>query len=91
MFRIHFQVLRYVLGQNTEMVEEEQKHPPVLPIQEDKQGVEIRECVLSLSQQGNKKQYTWDHFCNNLVASLRLCEFLDNNYFILLFLCDKQQ
>ena len=36
MFRIHFQVLRYVLGQNAEMVEEEQKHPPVLPIQEDK-------------------------------------------------------
>lgn len=36
MFRIHFQVLCYVLGQNIEMVEEEQKHPPVLLIQEDK-------------------------------------------------------
>jgi len=36
MFRIHFQVLCYILGQNTEMVEEEQKHPPVLLIQEDK-------------------------------------------------------
>ena len=37
MFRIHFQVLWYILGQNTEMVEEEQqKHRPVLLIQEDK-------------------------------------------------------
>ena len=36
MFRIHFPVLCYVLGQNTEMVEEEKKHSPVLLIQEDK-------------------------------------------------------